>query len=283
MSRSSGLGFGGVLLGVGIGWVALNYLDVSFDIVPYLLIFLGISIVASTVIFKKQSRAMGELTGGLIGGLFLAVIFSGVFGFTNVFPWGSTITGSGDIVTRSFDYQGFSAIDASHGFSLEVTEGNTYSIVLSVDDNVVDRLNVKKDGDTRVLGLDPGNYEYMNLGARVTLPTLNSLEFSGGTHGDVSGFSSTHDFTIDISGGSEVIIVGSAGDLVIDASGGSQLYLSEFNVDDVDAALSGGSFASVYVGGRLDADVSGGSQLEYYGDPELGNIDASSSSSITPK
>jgi hypothetical protein len=274
MSRSSGLGFGGVLLGVGIGWVALNYLDVSFNIVPYLLIIIGIGIVASTVIFKQKSRIVSELTGG---------IFSGVFGFTNVFPWGSTITGSKDIVTRSFDYQGFSAIDASHGFRLEVTEGNTYSIMVSVDDNVVDRLNVKKDGDTLVVGLDQGNYEFLSLEAKIIMPTLNSLEFSGGVYGDVSGFSSTHDFSLDLSGGSAVTIVGTGGDLKIDASGGSRLFLSEFIVDDVDAELSGGSSGSVYVGGRLDADVSGGAHLDYYGDPELGKIDTSSGASITPK
>ncbi|MFC1804151.1 hypothetical protein ACFL0D_09355 [Thermoproteota archaeon] len=102
MSRSSGLGFGGVLLGVGIGWVALRYIDVSFDIIPYLLIILGIGIVASTVVFKQQNRTVSELIGGIIGGLLLAVIFSGAFGFINLFPSGSSITGSGDMVTQSF-------------------------------------------------------------------------------------------------------------------------------------------------------------------------------------
>jgi len=283
MSRSSGLGFGGVLLGVGIGWVVLNYVDVSFDIVPYLLIIVGIGIVASTVIFKQRSRTVTELTGGLIGGLFLAVIFSGVFGYTNIFPFGSGITGSGDIVTRTFDYQGFSVIEASYGFNLEVTQGNEYSITVSVDDNVVDRLKVSKSGDTLSIGLDPRTYERMNLVARITMPSLNNIEFSGGTQGDISGFTSTHDFDIALSGGSWATIVGSAGDLTIDASGGSHFDLSEFTVDDVDAELSGGSHGSVYVGGRLDADISGGSHLSYYGDPELGDIETSSGSTITPK
>jgi hypothetical protein len=143
MSRSSGLGFGGVLLGVGIGWVAINYLDVSFDVFPYLLILVGVGIVASSVLFKGQNRGMGELAGGLIGGLFLAVIFSGVFGLTDLFPFGSDITGSGDLVTKTYEFQDFSAIDASHGFSLDVTEGDEYSISVSVDANVLDRLDVR--------------------------------------------------------------------------------------------------------------------------------------------
>jgi hypothetical protein len=283
MSRSSGLGFGGVLLGFGIGWIALTYVDVSFDIVPYLLIIAGVGIVLSTVVLKQQNRQVRELTGGLIGGLFLAVIFSGVFGFTNVFPFGPSITGSGDIVTRTFDYQGFTAIDASHGFRLEVTEGNKYSISVSVDDNAVDSLEVKREGDTLQVGLEPGSYSSMNLNAKITMPALNGLELSGGANADISDFSSTRDFILVLSGGSEVTIVGSAGDLEIDASGGSQFFLSEFTVNDVNAELSGGSSGSVYVGGRLDADLSGGAHLTYYGDPELGDIETSSGSSITPK
>lgn len=283
MSRSSGLGFGGVLLGVGIGWVALNYLDVSFDVLPYLLILVGVGIVASSVLFKGQNRGMGELAGGLIGGLFLAVIFSGVFGLTDLFPFGSDITGSGDLVTKTYEFQDFSAIDAGYGFNIAVTQGNEYSISVSVDDNVLDRLDVRKDGDTLKISLDPGGYTRMNLVAKITMPSLNSIEFSGGTHGEISGFTSTRDFEVDLSGGSWVIIEGSAGDLVMDASGGSHFDFSEFTVNDADVKLSGGSNGSVYVGGRLDADLSAGSHLDYYGDPELGNIETSSAATISPK
>ena len=280
MSRSSELGFGGVLLGIGIGWVALNYLDVSFDVLPYLLILVGIVIVASSVLFKGKNRAMGELAGGLIGGLFLAVIFSGVFGFTDLFPFGSDIIGSGDLVTQTFDFQDFSAIEASNGFSLDVSRGDTYSISVSVDDNVENRLNVRKDGNTLKIGLDPGDYSNLNLVARITMPSLNSIEFSGGTRGEISGFTSTRDFNVDLSGGSWAIIEGSAGDLVIDASGGSHFDFSEFTVNDADVVLSGGSNGSVYVGGRLDAALSGGAHLDYYGDPELGAIETSSAATI---
>ena len=115
------------------------------------------------------------------------------------------------------------------------------------------------------------------------MPSLHGLEFSGGSQGDVSGFSSSHDFVLGLSGGSQVTMVGSARDLTVDASGGSHLYLSDFIADNADVELSGGSFGSVYVGGKLDADLSGGSTLSYYGDPDLGNIDISTGSTLTPK
>jgi hypothetical protein len=283
MSRSSGLGFGGVLLGVGIGWVVLNYVDVSFDTIAYLLIIVGSGIVASSLFFRGRNRVYGEIVGGIIGGLFLAAIFSGIFGFTNIIPFGRPVTGSGDMVTQTFDYQGFTAIDAGYGFDIKITQGSQYSITVSVDDNVEDKLRVRKDGDTLRISLEQGSYSNLNLEAKITMPSLNSLEFSGGTRGTVSGFKSTNDFNIELSGGSYVNIVGLAGDLTLDASGGSHFDLSDFTVNDVDANLSGGSNGSVYVGGTLNADASGGSHLTYYGDPKLGNIDESSGSTITPK
>ena len=283
MSRSSGMGFGGVLLGVGIGWIIIKYLDVSWNIVSYLLIIAGAGIVLSSVFFKGQNKLFSELTGGLIGGLIIAVVFSSVFGLTNVFPFGSSITGSGDTVTRTFDYQGFKEIDASYGFNVEISQGNDYSISVSVDDNVVDRLKVSKSGDTLKIDLEPGNFELLNLNAMITMPSLYSAEFSTGARGRISGFSSTHDFNLDLSTGSWATIDGSAGDLTIDATGGSHFDLIEFIVDDVDAELSGGSFGSVYVGGTLDADITSGSHLSYYGNPELGDIHTSTGSTITPK
>jgi hypothetical protein len=283
MSRSSNLGFGGVLLGIGIGWVVLNYIEVSFDLLAYLLILIGASIVASSLFFRGQNKIYGDIFGGVIGGLFLAAIFSGIFGFSNIIPFSRPITGSGNIVTQTFDYQGFTAIEAGYGFDLKVTQGSQYSITVLIDDNVEDKLRVRKDGGTLRLNLEQGSYSNLNIEAKVTMPSLNNIDFSGGTQGTITGFRTTEDFNIELSGGSYVNIEGIAKDLTLDASGGSRFDLKDFTVNDVDANLSGGSGGSVYVGGTLNADASGGSHLSYYGDPKLGNIDESTGSTVSPK
>ena len=45
--------------------------------------------------------------------------------------------------------------------------------------------------------------------------------------------------------------------------------------------VNGGSSALVNVSGRLDANVTGGSSLEYSGQPTLGTVDSSGGSTIT--
>ncbi len=88
---------------------------------------------------------------------------------------------------------------------------------------------------------------------------------------------------LDLSGGSHVDAVGSAGDLTVDASGGSTLDLEAFPVHDADIVFSGGSSGTISLDGTLNADASGGSRLWYVGSPDLGDIDTSGASSISKK
>ena len=46
---------------------------------------------------------------------------------------------------------------------------------------------------------------------------------------------------------------------------------------------SGASTAIVNVSGRLDAEASGASKVEYLGEPTLGNIDESGASRVVPR
>jgi hypothetical protein len=277
------MGFGGVLLGFGLGWLIIKYMGVSWDVAPYLLILAGIGIVLSNLFFRKENRRIGELTGGIVGGLFIAVILSSVFGLTGVLPFGPSMSGSGNIIDREFDLQGFTVVNVGNGFHVEIVQGSEYRISVSIDDNMLDRLVVQKDGDKLKIDLKPGSYSNLNLEAVITAPSLNGVELSGGSHGDVTGIDSSSEFSVTLSDGSEVVIVGSAGTLRVDASDGSRLDLSRFEVDSAVVVLSDGSHGSVYADERLDVDMSDGSHLDYYGDPTLGRIDLSDGSTISPK
>lgn len=280
MSKSSGLGLGGVLIGFGIGWIAIRYLGSSWNIVPYLLILAGFGVILSSMVFRQRENQMSELTGGVIGGVIIAVVFSSIFGFSNLFPFGGGITGSGNIISREFDYTDFSVVDAGYGFNVKIVQDEDYSILVSFDDNVLEYLEVSVSGDTLTVGLEPGSYRLLSLDVVISMPSLDGLMLSGGSNGDVSGFSSLQGISLELSGGSEVIIVGSASDLTLDASGGSRVYLSEFICGDAEINFSGGSNGSIYVTGTLDANLSGGSHLTYYGNPELEDISTSGGSTI---
>ncbi len=193
------------------------------------------------------------------------------------------MTGSGTPVTETVSITGFTSVSAAMGFRVEITESSTFSVRVTVDNNVVDKLLVTKTGDTLSIALDPGAYTFMSLRAVVTMPNIEGLELSGGSRGSVSGFVGLASLDLDLSGGSHVDADGSAGDLTVDASGGSTLDLENFPVHDANIEFSGGSSGTISLDGTLDADVSGGSRLWYVGNPTLGDIDTSGGSSLQKK
>jgi len=216
-----------------------------------------------------------------------------------------TITGSGNVVTQDETISGFDKVDISQSFNVEITKGDNFHVVIRVDDNLVEYLNVVKQGSTLKIGLDPGNsYTIVNatMEAEVTMPELVGLELSGSSVANISGFESSKSLVVelsgnsdflgdiqagdsrfDVSGNSSVTISGSGGDLTVDASGSSDVDLADFPGSDGTIDASGSSTVTVNLSERLDADASGSSDIYYLGDPELGSIDTSGSSNIRPK
>jgi len=213
------------------------------------------------------------------------------------FPVG--LAGSGRLVDKEYELADFSRVDVGFGFHLTLTQDAAYRTTITVDDNLVDYLLVEKRGDSLYIGLKNGAYRNVTLRADVTVPALRGLSLSGGTQATMSGFRSADDFTLDASGGSSltgdidagnVTITASGGSRVtlrgagqalrIDASGGSPSDLGDFTCTDATVTLSGGSKTTINASGRLDADLSGGSSLNYRGSPTLGRVNSSGGSQI---
>lgn len=134
------------------------------------------------------------------------------------------------------------------------------------------------------------------------MPELVGLDLSGSSEANISGFESTKSLVVDLSGNSElfgdiragdarfnlsgnssVTLTGSAADVEVDVSGSSDADLSEFPAADASVDASGASTVIVNLSGRLDADASGSSDIYYLGNPTLGRMDTSGSSTIQPR
>jgi hypothetical protein len=217
-------------------------------------------------------------------------------------PPARVVRPSGDIVSLDKDIEDFTRVDVSHAFEVEITQGEQYAVSLTVDENVIDHLDVTKVGDTLKIGLQPMLISTMGdvtMEATITMPELKGVEFSGATDGTVNGFESDDrldvklsgasslsgdivagDVDVEASGASDVMLDGSGRDLNIDASGASTVDMEMFPVADARVHLSGASKAMVDVSGSLDVDASGASTLYYRGDPTMRSVDTSGASSV---
>ena len=216
---------------------------------------------------------------------------------------GGWVTGSGTLKTEKLDFSDFTRVEAGHGFEVEIAEARLYNVSITADNNLFKHIEVSKDGETLKIGLKPRiTFDSVTLKATITMPDLYIINLSGGSKANITGFSFSHDFSaelsggsrvtcnitagdtnFDLSGGSQVNLEGTADDLVVSGSGGSQLDLEAFSVDNADVHLSGGSRATVNVDGTLDVDLSGGSLVSYVGEPTLGDIELPGGSKVNRK
>ena len=229
--------------------------------------------------------------------LFLAVILLAACGLR-------TIAGSGNVVTREEAITGFDTVEISYSFETSISQGDTFRVIIRADDNLVEYLQVVKVGSTLQIGLvpNPPTIRSATMQAEVTMPELSGLDVSGAGDVTITGFKSVQALIVDTSGSShlqgdiqagnvtfnldgssEVILTGSAQNVKIKASGSSEADLSAFSVVDADVEAGGKSQVTVNPSGRLDVDASNGANVTYLGNPTLGKMESSGSSSIEQK
>ena len=209
----------------------------------------------------------------------VALIFASGASF---FP--PTVVGSGHLVTHQESFTGFTSVTVESGFRFAIIQSSSYSVNVTTDDNLLSYVQVTKTGNDLSVGLKPG-YSYLSPTLKVTIymPDIAQLDLSGGSSGTMNGFMMSHDFTVSASGGSRVTVGGGARNLALEASGGSHIDLTNFNLTNANVDLSGGSQATINLSGRLDANLSGGSQLYYLGNPTMGNVSVSGGSLISKR
>jgi hypothetical protein len=190
-----------------------------------------------------------------------------------------TVTGSGNVVSRTVAVDDFTRLEAQQTFQVHVSTGSAPKVVLHADDNVLPELDVGVSGDTLHLKLKSDvSTRQATLRAEVTVPNLEGISASGASQ--VEGPVKIDEGTIELSGASRAVLTGSAGDLEVDASGASGVDSPELTVGTLDIELSGASRAELTVTDSLSAALSGASSLRYRGSPQVMKSDVSGGSSI---
>ena len=208
------------------------------------------------------------------------------------------IRGNGNLEKETRNISSFSALDISSAFDIFLTQGNSESLVIEADDNLMDHIITEVSGRTLKIYVKGNVRNVKNMKAYISFKMLDKIELSGACDlfgentmkfNDIdiesSGASDMEmTFTadkvyLDISGASDVDFVGSADVLTIDVSGAADIYAQEFEVRKCTIEASGASTIKVFATDELDIDASGASTVRYKGKPSI-NMDSSGASSI---
>lgn len=171
--------------------------------------------------------------------------------------------GSGNLVTKTREIGSFDSIDVGSAINLEVVvdESAAASVTVTFDDNILDSVITRVEGDTLVIDLD-GNLNLTGSANRVVsvgTPILESLTADGAA---------------------DVIVSGSIASLKLDVSGASSVDLTDLAVDDVDLNAGGASNVVVNATGVISGSASGASDITVRGNPASVLIDTSGAASV---
>jgi FKBP-type peptidyl-prolyl cis-trans isomerase 2 len=122
-------------------------------------------------------------------------------------PSFSSTSGSGNVITITKDFTDFDQIEIGSAFDATVQQGDTFAIVIRIDDNLEKDLLVNQVGQTLELSLDPDRVFGIGsatLEAEITMPTLAGVEASGASHVTLAGFDSSQTLRVVASGASTV-------------------------------------------------------------------------------
>jgi hypothetical protein len=224
--------------------------------------------------------------------------------------------------TRQFNYINFKKVEISAAFEFDISRSDSYRVTITGASNFFEQLDISQSGDTIKIGIKSFSAAITQHKATITMPDLQGLTVSGACRGSVSGFKSSNPLdmlvsgassvelagmeagdcqfnasgasralgdlkadncTFEISGASNIELTGSGKDVTAEVSGASGLDLTDFTVGNASCNVSGASNATVNASGRLDVDLSGASRLNYVGNPTLGNVSVTGSSTLSKK
>ena len=204
--------------------------------------------------------------------------------------------------SKQLNFTDFDEVSVGSGMQVSINQGVMYRIAATGSAADLDRLRVNQQGSRLTFSLDSGFWGFIHgrINLSITLPALRGVHLSGGSSGTLEIRRGSAPFTAALSGGSRldghvacgniqmllsggsrIEVSGNGQSLVLEGSGGSRIDLKDFSVTKVTSNLSGGSQANITVDGELNARLSGGSKITYFGSAALSAVQTSGGSRVT--
>ncbi len=221
----------------------------------------------------------------------------------------NTVQGSGNIITQTFDVSGIDQVELSTVGEVHIEQGDTESVTVETDDNIMPLLIVKVEGSKLALSSKENkNIEPSAITFNVTVKELsnvianssgdiftgpikgNSLDVLVNASGDVNLESvEVKDFSV-TSGGSgnvtvdkvdadsvhtdarasgNIQIAGTATSHKVEVGGSGDVLAGDLQTSATEIVVQASGDVTVWVVDTLDVSISGSGNVKYYGSPAV--------------
>jgi len=211
------------------------------------------------------------------------------------------IKGNRNVISESRTISSkFNKIDIQQGINLYLTQGNSISLKVEADENILDLLITEVENNQLKIYFKKNVYRAKARNVYLTTNEISSIEASSGSSVRTENTWQTNQLKVSTSSGSSVKINTNASDVSGSSSSGSTIRLygktntfyakassgSSIDADelisaDATAKVSSGASISVNVTRNLTAKASSGGSIDFEGNPTEINKETSSGGSVS--
>ena len=211
------------------------------------------------------------------------------------------IKGNGEVVCEDrTNSSNFSEIIVQQGIQVYLTQGNSTSLKVEADENIIDILRTEVKNNQLKIYFDKNVYKASSRKVYLTTNDISKIETSSGAFVKTENTIETTALQLDSSSGSSIKIYVNANEISSSTSSGATIDIygktKEFSASsssgsaiDADkletinatAKASSGANIDLNVSGKLIAKASSGGDIDYEGNPSEVNKDTSSGGSVS--
>lgn len=290
------------LVAAGVVWLLVSMRIIPTSnlwalvyLLPYLLIALG-----AGLILRSRWQMAGVIVPAVVVVSALAVIvFAPQLGWTAVPVFGAEpgfgggIPGSGKMSVETREVGAFTRVKINYPAEVVILQGETESVKIEADDNLLPQLSANVNGETLVIQNNVKGWEQRvepskHVKLTITVRDLQGLDFaSAGTvrleslevenlEIELNGAGEIHiidlqaqNLTARLDGIGSVTAGGKAEFVSVDVNGFGSFYGEKLVSAKADATINGMGSANLQVQEHLTATINGMGSVGYYGSPEV--------------
>lgn len=214
---------------------------------------------------------------------------------------GDSLSGNGNIKTETRNVGNFNAIKSSGSIDIEITSGDTYSVSVEDDENILPVIITEvENGTLNVTYKDNTSINNDHAKVYIQTPSLekvissgsaniiiidaiknnNQIEVSVSGSGNIEGGVDAPKINASIGGSGNINLKGRTKDFEAKVSGSGDLDCSGLQSENTTVSVSGSGNAHVFASVHLTARASGSGDVRYRGNPSSPEIHSSGSGSV---
>lgn len=189
---------------------------------------------------------------------------------SNLFePAEPELSGSGILVSEEREAGTFTSIAASGPITTVISPGNTRQVLVTADDNIIQRVKTSVYGNTLHVSLMDGAYHNIWIRVQIIIPSVKALSNTGTGTMKLSGLDVEGSLKVTNTGNGMVILEGRANELNLKNEGAGSVDAFDFIVDLCSVTNEGAGNCDIYCTDLLDGTNTGSGSIRYKGSPTV--------------